>query len=294
MIVVTTPTGTIGSQVLDRLLAAGEPVRVIARRPERLPDRVRDSVEVVAGSHGDPDVVTKAFAGADAVFWLAPPNPAAATVNAPYLDFARPAAEAIRSQGVRRVVSVSALGRGTPMAANAGLVTASLAMDDLIASTGVAFRALALPGFMDNMLRQVTSIRGQGMFVSTFPGERRLPTCATRDIAAAAAGLLRDDSWSGQDSVAVLGPEDLSGEDMARIMTDVLGRPIRFQRVPTEAYHGVLVAQGWSAPMAQAMIDMVAAKDAGLDDAEPRTPASTSPTGFRQWCEEVLRPAVEG
>jgi len=28
----------------------------------------------------------------------------------------------------------------------------------------------------------------------------------------------------------------------------------------------------------------------GLDTAEPRTPASTTPTSFRQWCEEVLKP----
>lgn len=37
-------------------------------------------------------------------------------------------------------------------------------MDDLIAGTGVAFRALALPSFMDNLLRQVRVIKEQGMF----------------------------------------------------------------------------------------------------------------------------------
>jgi hypothetical protein len=29
-----------------------------------------------------------------------------------------------------------------------------------------------------------------------------------------------------------------------------------------------------------------------LDNAEPLSPHSTTPTGFRQWCEEVLKPAV--
>lgn len=43
------------------------------------------------------------------------------------------------------MVGVSALGRGTPMAGRAGPVTASLAMDDMIAGSGVAYRALALP-----------------------------------------------------------------------------------------------------------------------------------------------------
>lgn len=44
--------------------------------------------------------------------------------------------------------------------------------------------------------------------------------------------------------------------------------------------------------MAQAMLDMMMAKNEGLDNAEPRTPQSTTPTSFWQWCEEVLKPEV--
>jgi hypothetical protein len=51
------------------------------------------------------------------------------------------------------VVGISALGRGTAVAGRAGYVTASLAMDDLIAGSGVAYRALTMPSFMDNLLR---------------------------------------------------------------------------------------------------------------------------------------------
>jgi len=36
------------------------------------------------------------------------------------------------------------------------------------------------------------------------------------------------------------------------------------------------------------------AKNEGLDNAEPRTAGSTTPTSFRQWCREVLKPAVLG
>jgi uncharacterized protein YbjT (DUF2867 family) len=73
MIVITTPTGTIGQQVLENILDSGEPVRVIARAPSRLPSQTRERVEVVQGSHGNADVVNRAFAGADSVFWLVPP-----------------------------------------------------------------------------------------------------------------------------------------------------------------------------------------------------------------------------
>ena len=196
MIVVTNPTGTVGHQVLENVLDSGEPIRVIARDVARLPSQMRKRVEVVQGSHGDIDVVTKAFKGADSVFWLVPPDFRADSVMAAYLDFTRPACNAFRSQRVKRVVGVSALGRGWPK--NAGLVSASLAMDDLIASTGVSYRALTMPSFMDNILRQVEAIKNQGLFFSPISGDRKLPTCATRDIASVAAKLLLDPSWSGQ------------------------------------------------------------------------------------------------
>src|SRR6266581_3637425 len=193
MIVVTAPTGLIGHQVLENLLESGEPVRVIVRDPSRLPTQARDRVEIVQGSHGDADSVDRAFAGADAVFWLVPPDPRAGSVEAAYVDFTRPACDAFKRHEVPRVVGVSALGRGTAAAGNAGLVTASLAMDDLIAGTGVSYRALTMPSFMDNMLRQAELIKSQGVFVSPISGDRKLPTCATRDIAAVAAKLLLDD-----------------------------------------------------------------------------------------------------
>jgi uncharacterized protein YbjT (DUF2867 family) len=292
MIVITTPTGQIGHQVLSNLLGSGEPIRVIARDPSRLPTQARERVEVVQGSHGEFDVVDRAFAGADAVFWLVPPDPRADSVQAAYLDFTRPACDAFKRHEVQQVVGVSALGRGTPWAANAGLVTASLATDDLIASTGVSYRALTMPSFMDNLLRQTEAIKHQGRFFSPISGDRKLPSCATRDIAAAAAKLLLDASWSGYDSVPVLGPEDLSFYDMAQIMSEVLGKPVRFQQIPGEALKARLTGSGMSEAMAQGMVDMALAKNQGLDNAEPRTPQSTTPTTFRQWCAEVLKPAV--
>jgi uncharacterized protein YbjT (DUF2867 family) len=165
-------------------------------------------------------------------------------------------------------------------------------MDDLIASTGVSYRALTMPSFMDNILRHVEAIKNQGMFFSPISGDRKLPTCATRDIASVAAKLLLDPSWSGQGSVPVLGPEDLSFNDMAHIMSEVVGKPVRFQQIPFEAFKARLTGSGMSEPMAQGMLDLMVAKNEGLDNAEPRTPQATTPTSFRQWCEEVLKPAV--
>jgi uncharacterized protein YbjT (DUF2867 family) len=290
MIVVTTPTGNIGQQVLEKLLDSGETIRVIARDPSRLPAHTRERVDVVQGSHADGDVVAKAFEGADSVFWVVPPDFQANNVDKRYLEFIRPACEAFKGGHVKRVVAVSALGRGWPKPA--GLVSSSVAMDDLIASTGVAFRALTMPSFMDNFLRQVEPIKNLGMFLSPMSGDLKTPTCATRDIAAVAAKLLLDSSWSGSGNVPVLGPEDLSLNEMAQIISDVMERPVRYQQIPFEAFKARLIESGASESMATGMVEMMVAKNQGLDNMEPRTAESTTPTSFRQWCEEVLKPAV--
>ncbi|MEU5016769.1 NAD(P)H-binding protein [Streptomyces angustmyceticus] len=298
MILITTPTGQIGGRLLDILLnetpTRGEELRVIVRDPGKLPDAVRARVDVVTGSHGDAEVVDRAFAGADAVFWLVPPaDPQALSLDAAYSGFTRAAAKAFTTHGVGHVVGVSALGRGTPVAGRAGLVTVSLAMDDLIASTGVAYRALANPTFMDNLLRQADSIRDDGVFTDTVAADRKAPMAATRDIAAAAADLLLDRSWTGTGEVPVLGPEDLSAHDMARIMSDVLGRPVRYERQSLDDFRAALTGRGVGEALVEGYANMMRSKDAGLDDGVQRIPQTASPTTFREWCEEVLKPAVQ-
>lgn len=144
---------------------------------------------------------------------------------------------------------------------------------------------------MDNLLRQVGAITNSGMFFSPIDGDRKLPSCATRDIAAVATRLLLDSSWTGAGEAAVW----VRGSvfiDMARIMTDVLGRPVRFQHTSFDAYKAQFVARGMSEVMPQAMTDMASAKNEGLDNAELRTPENSTPTRFENWCEEVLKPRV--
>ena len=290
MIAVTTPTGHIGSQLVPQLLAAGAPVRVIARRPEKLSAEIQSRVEIVQGSTDDIKVLSQALRGADAFFWLVPPPFQQTDLNAYMLRFTKPACDAVTAQGVKRVVAVSSLGRGL---AKSALLLPAFAMDEMFERTGVHYRALWSPGFMENMLRQVQPIKHQGIFSGPGRPEMKTPHVATRDIAATAAGLLLDESWTSQGGLAVLGPEDLSHNDIACVMSEVLGKPIRFQQIPPDAYKAQFMQNGASEAMAQGIIDMAAdVYEHGIYHAEPRTPENTTPTTFRAWCDQVLKPAV--
>uniref|UniRef100_UPI003100BF22 NAD(P)H-binding protein n=1 Tax=Neorhizobium sp. EC2-8 TaxID=3129230 RepID=UPI003100BF22 len=197
MIVITAPTSQIGSKVVDALIEAGETLRLIVRDASRLSSAVRDRAEIIEGSHGDASVVNRGFEGAHAIFWLAPP-PWKQTLKEAYVDFTGPAAAAIRRHNVARVLSVTALGRGTPWHDRAGTVTASIEMDTLLMDTGAAFRALAMPSFMENTARQAAVMKEKGMFFGPIRADKKLRFTATTDMAAAAAGLLSDHSWIGK------------------------------------------------------------------------------------------------
>ncbi|OPC80524.1 NmrA family transcriptional regulator [Embleya scabrispora] len=294
MIVVTTPTGQIGAQVLTGLLDApgtAPAVRVIARDPARLPADVRARVEVVAGSHAHPAVLKEACAGADRVFWLVPPTPGAASVDGHFRDFTEPLRDVVGGDGIRRVVGVSTLGRG--VAENAGQISASLAMDETIAAMDVYYRALCPPFLMENLLHQVEAIRRTGMFFLATTEDRILRTCATGDVAATAVRLLLDDAWTGTEDVPLVGPDDLTPLGMAEVLSEVLGRPIRFRRTSSAEYRASLVGFGASEAWARGLADMVDSLDAqGYYGADAASTPEAAPTTFRRWCEEVLRPAV--
>ncbi len=293
MIVITAPTGQIGRHVVTDLLAMNASLRLVLRDASKLGDDVRDRVETVEGSHGDPHVIDHALAGADALFWLAPPD-ATLTLEQAYLDFTRPAVEAIQRREVARVVSITALGRGTDWQEKAGLVSASIRMDDMLMASGAAFRGLAMPSFMDNVLRQASTIKELGTMFGTIDPDKKDPTTATRDMGAVAAEVLADASWTGNEIVPVLGPEDLSPNDMAAIISDVIGSEVRYQQISLDAFKEQLLGNGMTPSFAEGYVEMMRAKDEGMDNVARLSGRRRTPTTFRHWCVEALKPPIVG
>ena len=285
MIVITTPTGQIGSQVVTRLLGGGQPVRVIVRDAAGLDAEVRERVEVVEGSHADPAVLDRALAGAEGMFWLVPPNFQASSARAHYLTFARAGAEAIRRRGVGHVVGITSAGHGWPKPA--GLLSAAFAMDAELERSGAAYRALGMPFYMENLSRQLDAIRGQGAFAMAYAADRPLALIATRDIARIAVDLLADRSWTGQEHLPVFGPDHLTPNGMAEVMSDVLGRPVAYTQMSSAELGAQMAARGSSERAVQDVIEMNVAQDEGLYDADWSAAAPTA-TDFRTWFEDAV------
>lgn len=286
MIVITTPTGQIGRQLVTRLLARDQPVRVIARHAAKLDANVRKRVEVVEGSHDDPAILDQALPGAQALFWLVPPNPQASSARAHYLEFAAAGSDAIRRHRVGHVVGVSSAGHGWPKPT--GLLSAAFAMDTELGRSGAAYRVLSMPFYMENLDRNLDAIREQGVFSLTYAPDRPLALIATRDIADTAAVLLTDRSWTGQERVPVFGPDRLTPAEMAQVMSDVLGRPVAYRQTSPDEFIAGMVTRGASEQAIRDMTEMHIAQDDGLYEADWAA-ASPTATDFRNWFEDAVR-----
>ena len=124
--------------------------------------------------------------------------------------------------------------------------------------------------------------------------DKRVPHTATRDSGAAAAQLLMDRTWTGQEDVPVLGPENLSYAALADALSEVLGREVCYQQVSFEALKARLLGQGVSEAFAQGYVDMMRAKNEGMDITVVHSSVMAGRTDFRRWAEEELRPVVLG
>ena len=79
---------------------------------------------------------------------------------------------------------------------------------------------------MQNLLSQAPAIAREGRIVAS-SGDGRIPFIDTRDIAAVAAAALTRPGLDGQKYI-LTGPEASSYYDIARILSDVLGRPVEY------------------------------------------------------------------
>ena len=289
-ILITTPTGNIGRRVLRELLAPEFSVRVISRDPARLPDEIREQVEVVRGSSDDAAALRLALDGVEALFWCVPTESLQETnVRGHYERFARAGCGAIREAGTPRVVTISAGGKG--LARNAGPISGLHAMEDILNESGAAIRHLRCGWVMENFLCQARAIYENGIFSYPMHGQIPIPMVTASDIADIALKSLVRRDWNGVEGVAVHGPEDLSYDQASGVMERILERPVRYK----EACHYVqtLVGFGASNGYARSLVGMFAELTQGITRAEPRTAESTTPTTLAAWTESELLPLVE-
>lgn len=287
---VTTPTGNIGRHVAEGLIDRGVPVSVLVRPGSegRLPEAVREQARVVTGAMDDPDAVARASEGAAGMFLALPPDPTTDDLAAQWAAFTDAAVAAIRANGITHVVLVSTQGAGP---GRGSLMGPLFDTEEALRQVVPNLRALRAGCFMENFLPFADAI-AHGAFPLAVPADAVLSLVTTPDIGALAAGLLADLSWSGQDAFGVYGPDDLTPVQIAEILTDTTGRPVEHVQTTPEQVLEALISAGMSFGAAKPTADMFTLMGQDTTGADPRTPTGTTPTGFREFAEQILAPAV--
>lgn len=290
---ITTPTGHIGSRITERLMKSGADATLFARKPDALDGAVRAHFAVHQGDLEDPGSLRSALDGTDTLFFLIPPKYDADDWRAWQRDIARNTVEALAATGTDRVVFLSSGGaQRDDLGPVSGLGEAEDMLNDAIPHV-VHLR----PGyFMENLMAFIEPVHEQGAIFGAYAPDTLIPFVATRDIGDVAAEWLTDDAWTGHHVVGIHGPKDITMTDAARVIGDVIGKDVHYQQVPPEAVAQSFREMGASDSVAENYREMVAGMETyGLDyKAEPRTAETTTPTTLETFVREVFKPAYEG
>ncbi|WP_171168718.1 NAD(P)H-binding protein [Streptomyces sp. I05A-00742] len=231
MILVTGATGTVGSRVLAGLLDAGVKARALTRDPARA--ALPAGAEAVAGDLARPETLGPALEGVEKVFLMALGHHKA--VYDAHL------VEAARAHGVRHVVQLSTL--GVAEAVHEGedneLARWHREAEDVLTASGLDWTILRPGEFMSNALAWAASVKSGGTARGPAPDLLQVPTDPA-DIAAVAVTALLGTGHEGR-VYPLTGPEPMTPADQLATLGEVLGRPLRFERITVAEQRAVML-----------------------------------------------------
>jgi uncharacterized protein YbjT (DUF2867 family) len=256
MYAITGVTGHTGSVVADTLLAQGKPVRVIVRDAAKGEAWKARGAEVAIADLADTAALTRAFAGTQGAYVLLPPNPTSSDPVGDNVKLAAGIAAAVRASGVPHVVLLSSIGAQHPD--GTGPIRALHVAERELAATGAGFTAVRAAYFQDNWAASLGTL-DSGTVYAFVPSELGFPQVATPDIGRTAAAALVEGAPRGETRIVELsGPRDVSGNDVARALSAIAGKPVTVQAAPLDAVVPTFTSFGLSTEMSELYREMYA------------------------------------
>lgn len=289
-IAVTTPTGHVGSRVVQVLLQAGVRPTLLVRDPGRLDPEVRERADVRRCDQGDAGQVVRETEGVERLFWVDPPTwePDADPV-AHYARMGEAAARAVRDNGIARTVFLSSV--GAELRSGAGEIDGLGRTEELLDATGAHVLHLRCGYFFTNLLGELERLR-RGVLRSTVPADHAMAWVDPRDIGDVAAARLLSDAWSGRQVQAVHGPEDLTFARAAEIVGRAVGRTVRVEQLALDGLRAELRSAGLGERQVEGIVGMSAWAHEGIVPEDRRSALTTTPTTLGAWAHAHLRPLL--
>lgn len=257
MILVTGATGTVGSEVVRQLIAAGERPRLLLRTPEKA-KAWEGGAELFKGDLDDAASLAKALHGVDKLFLLT------AGIDGHRLE--AQAIDAAKAAGVKHVVKLSVMG-----AEYEGISFAKWhrGNEKKLEASGMKWTFLRPGNFDTNALWWAESIRKDNAVYHPV-GQGKSAVIDPVDIAAVAVKALTTPGHEGK-AYVLSGPVALTTQQQLDIIGKAIGRPLKHVDVPPEAARAGMLKSGMPEGYVNALLELYAATKAGQTELQTPT-----------------------
>ena len=261
-ITLTGSLGNISKPLAIQLIAAGHQVTIISSSTDKTAAIEALGAKAAIGSIADVDFLTKAFAGADVVYTMTPPNFGVTDYRKYVSDSTRNYAEAIQKNGITRVVNLSSIGAdidgGTGQIS--GVHDGEIVLNAL---ENVAVKHVRAGFFYVNFYANVDMIKHMGIIGANYGGNSRIIMVHPNDIAAAIAEELQT-PFTGKSVRYITSDERTLGE-VARVLGVAIGKPeLPWVEFTDEQALGGMIKAGVPEYIASQFVEMNTAIRSGI------------------------------
>ena len=227
MILVTGAAGKTGRAVIRALTTKGEAVRALVHRPEQIQlVEALGAQQVVVGDMRFQATMDQAAQGVRAVYHICP------NVSPDEVAIGQVAITAARLAGVKHFVYHSVL---HPQVEAMPHHWQKLRVEEQLFESGLSCTILQPAAYMQNVLAHWDQIIEQGVYPVPYAVETRLGMVDLEDVAEAAAVVLTEPGHA-EAIYELAGAEALSQVEVATILGQQLGRPVRAEVVSLETW----------------------------------------------------------
>lgn len=261
-IIITGSLGNISRPLAQELIAKGHNVTVISRSSDKQEAITTLGAKAAIGSVEDAAFLKEAFAGADAIYAMTPPNFAATDMIGYYRNTAAAYAEAVQSTGVKHIVYLSSY--GADLDKGTGIIVGSHQAEGILNTLENVSVTCLRPGyFYYNLYHFLDMIKNQGIIGTNFGGDDKLVMVSPLDIAAAAAEELTKEK--PQSKVRYIASDERTCSEVARLIGEAIGKPgLQWLTFSDEQVRSFMLESGRPPLVTDLLVELGAAIHSGL------------------------------
>lgn len=246
-LLVTGASGHLGRRVVALLLEANAGrIVTVTRNPDKIADFAQRGALVRKASFEEPATLPDAFAGADRLLMIS-----SDAIDKPgrRLQQHRNAVEAAARAGVKHIVYTS---MPNPDVSPVIFAPDHLGTEQAIAASGMTYTILRDNWWIDYQVPALTQAVASGQLFSA-AGEGGAAYVTREDCAQTAVAVLSSTDTTKR-TLNVTGPAVVSFAELARIVSGITGRPVRYVPVTPEERKQQFIAAGIPAMYAEIMV----------------------------------------